>query len=872
MNPTAIYSKSGKGVQEAAGKTSLLKRNERAVLAAIDGRATLGEVAEKVGAHFDPQFAQLIAQLDRDGFIRQVTAGTPVRAAAAKPEAKAPASAADAKLDLDFSSLGTTTRPSVPPPQPVAMPAPPKPAARPAAPPMSPAERAKAEAAARAQQASLAKAREQAERKAHEERDRLKAEAEAKLRAEAEAKLRAQGEEEKKQAAAEAATRAAGEAKAKAEAEKARREAEELRQRLEQERKAREEAERKAAEQAERVRREAEEKARREAEELRLRLEEERRAREEAERRAKEEAERIRREAAASLARERAQRAAGEASKPAAPAAPKAAGFADLIADLDSFTPREDDAERKLAEEARRIREEAERKEKEDAERKVREEAERRAREEEQRRLQEEEQRRAREEEKRAREEEERRWLEEAEHAAEAAKAEADIPVTEEDLDMEDVRRDEQALSKEARDAAAERERKRQAKRAPPPPAAPAPAAPVVPSRPRRRQRVGKPIALALTAILLIVVAAVPFLPLATTEYEKAASEALGRPVSIGEAHLSLLTGPQLRLERVRIGEAMIALVRAHPDLATLHENRVRFSRIDLEGVTFPQRVLGELFGGKLNTASFWVSRVNAREVRLSGPLVLPVLEAELIMRVDGALASASVRGPENLMATIVPQGSQLEFDMTASSFAVPIAPDVQLGQFAMKGTATRSGMSVDSWGGSLYDGAILGTAKIRWGGSWTADGMIAARNINAGVFAPALLSSGKAEGNGRFSFSGSEPSRLGATGRVEGSFTISRGVLGAFDLSRAIQTAGRQAGGRTQFSELTGHAVFDRGAIALRNVNIGAGALNAGASADIAQTGALSGRVVADLRAANQTVRATINLSGTIREPQVRN
>ena len=39
MKPSAIYSKSGKGVQEASGKTSLLKRADRTVLSAIDGRA-----------------------------------------------------------------------------------------------------------------------------------------------------------------------------------------------------------------------------------------------------------------------------------------------------------------------------------------------------------------------------------------------------------------------------------------------------------------------------------------------------------------------------------------------------------------------------------------------------------------------------------------------------------------------------------------------------------------------------------------------------------------------------------------------------------------------------------------------------------------
>ena len=76
MNPTAIYSKSGKGVQEASGKTSLLKRPDRAVLSAIDGRATLADVAQKVGRAYDGSFKTLIAQLDRDGFIRAVTAGT----------------------------------------------------------------------------------------------------------------------------------------------------------------------------------------------------------------------------------------------------------------------------------------------------------------------------------------------------------------------------------------------------------------------------------------------------------------------------------------------------------------------------------------------------------------------------------------------------------------------------------------------------------------------------------------------------------------------------------------------------------------------------------------------------------------------------
>ena len=47
LNLSAIFSKTGKGVQEASGKTSHLSRADRAVLSAIDGKTTLAEVQKK---------------------------------------------------------------------------------------------------------------------------------------------------------------------------------------------------------------------------------------------------------------------------------------------------------------------------------------------------------------------------------------------------------------------------------------------------------------------------------------------------------------------------------------------------------------------------------------------------------------------------------------------------------------------------------------------------------------------------------------------------------------------------------------------------------------------------------------------------------
>jgi hypothetical protein len=189
-----------------------------------------------------------------------------------------------------------------------------------------------------------------------------------------------------------------------------------------------------------------------------------------------------------------------------------------------------------------------------------------------------------------------------------------------------------------------------------------------------------------------------------------------------------------------------------------------------------------------------------------------------------------------------------------------------------MKGVATAQGMRIESWGGGNFDGAVSGTATVRWGSNWNIDGVLTVRGMNGAAFAPTLLSEGKVEGTGRFSVNGPDPTKFMERGRLEGSFSVHKGVLGAFDLSRAIRTGGREAAGRTPFTGLSAQGLFDKGAIALRNVAFSAGAMNAGASADIAADGALSGRVVADIRTSSQTLRATVNLGGTLKEPQVKN
>jgi len=389
----------------------------------------------------------------------------------------------------------------------------------------------------------------------------------------------------------------------------------------------------------------------------------------------------------------------------------------------------------------------------------------------------------------------------------------------------------------------------------------------------RQERNWGKPVAITLLVILGVALGALHVIPISTTDYEKAAREALGQPVRLASGRISLLRGVHYVFKDVRIGERVrIAEARAFPALDALFDEKKIFKRIELEGATLPQDVLGEALFAKANGENFTLGRVVATQLKLEGPLPLPPLDVDVALDAAGALRVASLAGPENLVVNLSYKGSELEFEMSATSFALPIAPELSLDQFGMKGTITRRGMNISSWDGAALNGTVSGTAQVRWGGTWNVEGVVTARGINAAVFAPALLSEGRGGGTGRFWMTGSEPAKLASSGRLEGNFTINKGVLGSFDLSSAIQTGGRQVTGRTRFTEMSGQATYNAGAVALRNVNIGAGALNAGASADIAQSGALSGRIVIDIRTSTQALRGILILGGTVKEPQVTN
>ncbi|HTL25162.1 MAG TPA: hypothetical protein VL280_01055, partial [Burkholderiales bacterium] len=432
-----------------------------------------------------------------------------------------------------------------------------------------------------------------------------------------------------------------------------------------------------------------------------------------------------------------------------------------------------------------------------------------------------------------------------------------DVEVKDDDLDMDEVKRDAEKLA-EARKRERDREREEQRKDA------------EVVGKATSSERVrnlGKKAVLALVVLVVVGAGAIHVVPLSTGSYEQAAAQATGQAVKIGSARYSLISGLEVKLDSVSVGHGVkIGTVRASPSIGSLFGSQKEFSRIVLENAVIKQELLGAALFGTLQGSDLKIGAIAAKQLKLEGPLAVPPLDVDAAIGADGSVQSVRISGPDRLQGQITPRNGELAFEVSAGSFPVPFMPGVTLADFAMKGNATRQGLGIAEFDGRAVEGVFNGNSRIRWGDEWSVEGELRVRGVNVGVFAPALMSEGKVEGSGKYAMKGAEPAKLGESLRLEGSYKVEKGVLGSFDLGRAIQGTGPLAG-RTVFNELTGQGLYDKGAVQLRNVAIAAGALNAGAGLEIAPDGALSGRVIVDLKSA----RATLSLGGKVKEPALR-
>ena len=866
MNRRSILTKTGKGLMEATGKTSNLARESRNILKEIDGKVSVSELIEKFGKMPEPTLFEALKSMEKEGYLREFV-GKQDEAPRAAPAGRASApSSADSGEDLDFTAF-TPAKPSAKQSEDARLQAQAQEIAR-----QAQATRAREEAAAKAKAEIAARAKAEAEHKARlSARAGLPAQADSRVDAQAKAQTEALDQarreaEERQRREAEDKARREAEARARIDAEQgAKREAEERilreiqeKERRENEEKARREAEVRAKREAEeKVRRDAEERVRREAEERaqkeveeRLRLEEvERRKREEreqAERRSRLEAEaRAKVEAEMRARRESEERARREEEE-----RPRREEELRRRAEEDARKRRDAEEsealERSLREQEGKARREAEERDREDAQRREEEERARRESEEEARRAEEEEQR-AKEEERRAEEEDKAQAkAKEAGKSRKAARAK-------ERAGEEAWRGDEEAARDSGEGSLSARELWAK----------------------RRPGSLAKQFAAMLLVLLIVAIAALPFVPLEPGPYEKAAQAWLGAPVKIGTVNLTLVPLPQLKFEKVVIGkepQMRAAVVKANPVITSLLEDRMSLKSLELENVTLPREFLPALLQDKGRRGSLGIRRIAAKGLKLDIPeLNLPALEVNAELSSDGALESVAFFNAERrLSVKLQPKGERAGIEISADAFPIPTGADLAFSEFTAKGTVTKGELALSEAEARAYGGRVLGNMRLRWSSGWSMEGEFTVRQMDAGKIAAPLLAGGTLLGKGVYSMKGLLPERMILNFQLDGNFTIQKGSITNVDMTRLLQGSGT-GGGTTLFSEMTGGVSADPNRLLVRQIRMAAGLLNATGQVEMDPQKNLSGRVQVELRAQSVQARATLNLAGTLQNPQFR-
>jgi hypothetical protein len=881
MNRRSILTKTGKGLMEATGKTSNLSRDLRNILKEIDGKVSVSELLDKFERMGEPKLLEALSSMEREGYLREFVGKQDEGQGPRLPVSRGPGSQSLGDgSDLDFTAF-TPAKPNAKAAEEARLQAQAQEIAR-----QAQATRAREEAKAKSE--SAARAKSEADTRAKQAAPAkpaapapyagiLGAGPDAHARAQTDALDRARREsEERARKEAEEKARQEAEARAKLEIELAiKREAEERQRREIQERIRREDEERARREAEARAKLEAEQRAKREAEERTRREMEERTRREMEERARKEIEERMRREEAERRRREEEERARRESERQARiEAEARARVEAELRAkrEAEERVRREEEERRqeqlrKRAEEEARKRREAE--QAEALERVLREEQEKARQEAEERALRDEDERREpvegpiledvdeeqrREDEEKRAEEEERRARQEEKAQAKAAAKMRKAERARERAGEEAWRGDEEAVLRD--------------------PNAPSLSAAEVWDK-RRPRSLLKTLGLMSLLLLIVGLASLPFVPLETAAYEKAAQAWLGQPVKIGSMHVALLPLPRLKFEKVAIGsepQMRIAVVKAVPELTSLLEDRMTLRSLELENATLPRGFLAALLQDKSGRRALGVQRITAKGLKIDAPeLGLPPLDLDASLSADGTATSVSFSDAEGrLSVKLEPRGGRAVIEISAGALPLPIGIDFGLNDFQAKGIVSGGELVLSSVEGRAFGGRLFGSARLRWSGGWNLDGELSARQMDAAKIAAPLIGAGTLQGKGSFSMRGLLPERMVLNSQAEGNFSIQKGSISNVDMTRLLQGSG-SAGGTTPFSEVSGTFSADPNRLLVRQIRLAAGLLSGAGQLEMDPQKNLSGRMQIELRAQSIQARTTLGVAGTLNNPQFR-
>lgn len=257
--------------------------------------------------------------------------------------------------------------------------------------------------------------------------------------------------------------------------------------------------------------------------------------------------------------------------------------------------------------------------------------------------------------------------------------------------------------------------------------------------------------------------------------------------------------------------------------------------------------------------------------------LSLPPLEAGVELAATGKFERANIRSKDKKIEVVItPKNVGFEVNVAANDWQPPPWPNLTFTELRAKAMATSEGMRVSEIEGRLYNGKAKGSATIKWGDIWSAEGDFSLENVLLAEAMPALTNdialSGKLDAKAVYSMQARDLGTLFDNPRIKASFTVRDGSIGNIDLARAIQPRAVQTtGGKTLFASLSGNMTLEGKHYQYRQMKLAAGLLSASGEADIMPNKQLSGKTSVEMKLKSSAVRASLSLSGDLKQPVLR-
>ncbi|MCA3001552.1 MAG: hypothetical protein ACK5RJ_10635 [Burkholderiales bacterium] len=411
----------------------------------------------------------------------------------------------------------------------------------------------------------------------------------------------------------------------------------------------------------------------------------------------------------------------------------------------------------------------------------------------------------------------------------------------------------------------------------------------------KKEMPVGTVITLGIAAMIVLALALVQVVPLGVvnTKLEKALTAWAHDDVSSANMRVGLFPKPHVKLDQIMIGKAFDAKAasgKLYMDIGSIFGDKIVIDSLELSDVTITAEALPRAL--KWADAEGRGSQIEIDKIVLRGlnldikGLNLEPFDAELEFDQKGKISRASARtrdGKWSLETSVdlnsrPPEGGIQPWvvDFAARNWTPPLGPGIPFASISGKGSWSGQEIFFPEMEAKLLDGAATGNLRITLPSAPTAKGLLLAQSEFkvarvkvdqlVGAFTRDIALSGRMEGSFVATASAGSIGTLLNSPVLVGALQVGEGSMSNVDLVQAMRNPG-SVGGQTKYAELTTKVRVADNVIRFESLKLSGGVLLAGGSVTVGQ-GALSGKIIAEIRSNVAQDRAVFSLGGNVARP----